>query len=91
MERPGADFKVVRLVDHATLVRPVLLQGQNEILKKHRSLPVEVIGIVITPREGLSSQIIDKLRGYIARRSHFSQAPELFTEAILDISMDNGS
>ena len=49
MERSGADFDVVRLVDHAALVGPVLLQGQNEILEKHRSLPVEVIGIVITP------------------------------------------
>jgi hypothetical protein len=52
---------------------------------------VEVIGIVITPGEGLSSQIIGKLRGYIARRSDFAQTPELFAEAILDISMDNVS
>jgi hypothetical protein len=78
-------------VDHAALVGPELLQGQNEILKKHRSLPVEVIGIVITPGEGLSSQIIGKLRGYITRESLIAQAPELFAEAILDISWDNSS
>jgi hypothetical protein len=78
-------------VDHAALIGPVLLQGQNEILEKHRSLPVEVIGIVIIPREGLSSQIIGKLRGYITRRSLLAQTPELLAEAILDISRDNGS
>jgi len=58
IERSGADFDVIRLVDHAALVGPEFLQGQNQILEKHRSLPVEVIGIVITPRDGLSSQII---------------------------------
>jgi hypothetical protein len=78
-------------VDHATLFGPEPLQGQNEILEKHRSLPVEVIGIVITPREGLSSQIIGKLRGYIARRSLLAQTPEPLPEAILDIFRDNGS
>jgi hypothetical protein len=78
-------------VDHAAFVGPELLQGQNEILEKHRTLPVEVIGIVITPRERLSSQIIGKLRGYITRRSLLAQTPELLAEAILDISGDNGS
>jgi hypothetical protein len=78
-------------VDHATLVGPVFLQGQNEILEKHRSLPVEVIGILTTRRERLSSQIIEKLRGYITRGSLFAQAAERFAEAILDISRDNGS
>jgi hypothetical protein len=76
-------------MDHAAFVGPELLQGQNEILKKHRSLPVKVIGIVIIRREGLSSQIIEKLRGYSTRRSILAQAPETLTQAILDISWDN--
>jgi hypothetical protein len=78
-------------VDHAALVGPELLQGQNEILEKHRSLPVEVIGIITTRREGMSSQIIGKLRGYITRWSILAQTPELFAKAILDISRDNRS
>jgi hypothetical protein len=76
-------------VDHAAFVGPELLQGQNEILKKHRSLPVKVIGIVIIRREGLSSQIIEKLRGYSTRRPLLGEAPQALAKAILDISRHN--
>jgi hypothetical protein len=91
IERSGADLDVVRLVDHATFIGPELLQGQNEILKKHRSLPVKVIGIVTIRRERLSSQIIEILRGYNSRASLSVQAPQSFADAILDISTDNRS
>jgi hypothetical protein len=76
-------------MDHAAFVGPELLQGQNEILEKHRSLPVKVIGIVTIRWEGLSSQIIGKLRGYSTRGSLHAQAPEMLAQAILDISRDN--
>jgi hypothetical protein len=34
MKSTGAHFHVVRLQDDATLVRPVLLKGENQFLKR---------------------------------------------------------
>src|SRR6185437_16453158 len=36
VESPGSDFHVVGLQDEATLVRPVALQSENELLKSAR-------------------------------------------------------
>ena len=36
MKRAGADFHVVRLQDHAPLLRPVVLQGEDQLLERAR-------------------------------------------------------
>ena len=39
MKRPGPHFEIVRLVKDAASVRPVPIEGENQVLEGHRSYP----------------------------------------------------